>query len=296
MDRPGERWEGFVSADDGTRLYARERRGAPGLTALLCDGIACDGFIWRYLLDDLLAISSVLHWNYRGHGRSSAPVDEERIDIQAFVDDLEAVRRSRLREPAILFGHSMGCQLVLEGYRRRPQGIVAMVLICGAPGRMTHSFKGSDALARALPGVIERVRRHPHLARALWSNVPPHVAARLALAAGEVDRSTIEPEDLVRYSEHVAGLDLLMFLRMLHACGEASAEDMLAEVSVPTLVIAGASDSFTPPRLAEAMAAQLPDSELLMVPGATHVVPIERREEVRERIFAFVRERVLLQR
>jgi pimeloyl-ACP methyl ester carboxylesterase len=158
---------------------------------------------------------------------------------------------------------------------------------------MTHSFKGRDALARALPGLIERVRRHPQLARALWSNVPPQVAARVALAAGEVDAAAISPDDLVAYSAHVANLDLLMFLRMLHACGERSAEDMLAEVDVPVLVIAGASDTFTPPHLAEDMAAKLPKSELMMVPGATHVVPIERREEVRTRIETFIQERVL---
>jgi len=285
--------EGFVAAADGTRLYVRERRGAGALTAVLCDGIACDGFIWRYLVDDLLSVSSVLHWNYRGHGRSGAPVDPERIDIEAFVDDLEAVRDARLRGPSVLFGHSMGCQLVLEAYRRRREDVAGLVLICGCPGRMTHSFKGRDALARALPGLIERVRRHPQLARALWSNVPPQVAARVALAAGEVDAAAISPDDLVAYSARVANLDLLMFLRMLHACGERSAEDMLAEVDVPVLVIAGASDTFTPPHLAEDMAAKLPKSELMMVPGATHVVPIERREEVRTRIETFIQERVL---
>jgi pimeloyl-ACP methyl ester carboxylesterase len=289
----GAWWEGFVEATDGTRLYVRERRGGGAFTAVLCDGIACDGFIWRYLLDDLTNAANVLHWNYRGHGRSGAPVDPGRISIEAFVDDLEEVRRARLQGPLVLFGHSMGVQVVLEAYRRRPQDIAAMVLICGCPGRMTHSFKGRDALARALPGLIERVKRHPHLARALWSNVPPQVSARIALAAGEVDAKTIEPDDLVAYSEHVANLDLLMFLRMLHACGEQSAEDMLPTVDVPVLVIAGANDTFTPPHLSEAMASKLPQSELMMVPGATHVVPIERREEIRDRIQAFVADRVL---
>jgi pimeloyl-ACP methyl ester carboxylesterase len=40
------------------------------------------------------------------------------------------------------------------------------------------------------------------------------------------------------------------------------------------------------------MAASIPNSELMMVPGATHVVPIERREEIRDRIIEFVRDRV----
>jgi pimeloyl-ACP methyl ester carboxylesterase len=259
---------------------------------VLCDGIACDGFIWRYLVDDLAALGPVVHWNYRGHGRSGAPVDPGRVSIEAFVDDMAAVRDS-ITGPQVLVGHSMGCQLVLEAYRSRPADIAALILICGAPGRMTHTFKGSDALAQALPRLIERVERHPHLARALWSAMPPKVATRIALATGEVDAGAIDPHALEAYTEHVANLDVGMFLRMLQAIGEQSAEDMLSSVAVPTLVIAGELDTFTPPHLAERMAASIPHCELALVRGATHVVPIERRDEIRERIATFVRSRVL---
>ena len=116
---------------------------------------------------------------------------------------------------------------------------------------------------------------------------------RVALAAGEVDADAIQPEDLRRYSEHVAGLDLEMFLRMLHAIGEQTAEDMLGTIGVPTLVLAGEHDTFTPTYLAERMAAAIPGSELTIYPGATHVVPIERREAVRDRLRDFVHQRVL---
>jgi hypothetical protein len=39
------------------------------------------------------------------------------------------------------------------------------------------------------------------------------------------------------------------------------------------------------------MAARIPDSELMIVPGATHVVPIERRAMTRERIANFIETR-----
>jgi pimeloyl-ACP methyl ester carboxylesterase len=284
--------ETFVHAPDGTRLYVRERAGAPGLTALLCDGIACDGFIWRYLFDDLEPVGTVVHWNYRGHGRSSAPAEPENVDLRAFVGDLDAVRRE-IDQPVLMVGHSMGCHLVLEGYRAHPEGIAGMVLLCGSVGRMTHTFKGSDALARALPALIAQVEKSPRLARAIWSNVPPDAAARIALAMGEVDAAAIQPEDIVRYSEHVANLDLPMFLRMLQSLGNESAEDMLGSIAVPVLVIAGELDTFTPSRLSEQLAAGIPDSELIIEPGATHVVPIERRERVRDHIHDFVNRRVL---
>lgn len=286
--------ECFVEGEDGTRLYVRERRGHGDakLTAVLCDGIACDGFIWRYLADDLLPVANLLHWNYRGHGRSASPVKPDWIDMSAISADLDAIRRARITQPTVLIGHSLGCQSVLEGYRRRSAGIGGLVLICGAAGRVTHTFKGSSVLAQTLPKLIERVERHPQIARALWSNMPPSVATKIALASGEVDAS-VEHADLQPYMEHVADLDVLMFLRMLRAVGEQTAEDVLNDIRIPVLVISGELDSFTPPHLAEKMAASIPDSELMLVSGATHVVPLERRDDVRNRIQRFVRERVM---
>ena len=64
----------FTTGRDGTRIHVRLHEGpaagASPVTALLTDGIACDGFIWKYLWDDLARWMRVAHWNYRGHGRS----------------------------------------------------------------------------------------------------------------------------------------------------------------------------------------------------------------------------------
>lgn len=288
----------FAEGPDGTRIYVRHRAregarldGSARTTALLCDGIACDGFIWKYLWNDLAEAVDLVHWHYRGHGRSGRPVDPTRIDLTDHVHDLAAVRRAVGDPPIVLFGHSMGCQVALEAYRARPEGIRGLVLICGSSGRITHTFKGSNALAQVLPRLIERVDAHPNLARAIWSRVPADLSLRIALKTGEVDAS-IDPEDLVPYLRHMVDIDLRMFLRMLRAAGEHSAADLLPSVSVPVLVIAGDRDTFTPPQYAEQMAAALPRGELLMAAGGTHVVPIERREMVRERVLAFLRERV----
>src|SRR5690606_20663012 len=115
---------------------------------------------------------------------------------------------------------------------------------------------------------------------------------RIAMATGEVDASAIEPDDIVRYSEHVAGLDLLMFLRMLERIGSSTAEDMLSDIAPPVLVVPGELDTFTPVHLAEKMAADIPSSVLWVESGATHVAPIERREAVRAHVLQFLEERI----
>src|SRR5450432_2016912 len=135
--------ESFAYASDGTRLYVRERTilshgdglnasegggvqefPAPSdFTVILCDGICCDGYIWKYLWDDLAPVAKLCHWNYRGHGRSAPPNDPDQIGIPAHADDLDRVRRHVGDGPVVLIGHSMGCQVVLEAYRQRPEKI-----------------------------------------------------------------------------------------------------------------------------------------------------------------------------
>jgi pimeloyl-ACP methyl ester carboxylesterase len=270
--------QGFAVAPDGTRLFVRSRLGPhpPGsVRAILCDGIVCDGFIWKYLWDDLAPTVAITHWHYRGHGRSAAPVDPERIDIQAHADDLSAVRRFLGSPPCVIIGHSMGVQVALEAYRRDPEGIRALVLLNGSFGKVTQTFKGVPVLQWVLPKLIDAVLQRPNLARAIWTRIPSDVALRLAL------------------KWHMTHVDLPMFLRMLRAAGEHSAEDLLPEVNVPALVVAGERDTFTPPFLAERMAREMPQGELLMVRGGTHVASIEQPGMVDERIAEFFRNRVL---
>jgi pimeloyl-ACP methyl ester carboxylesterase len=281
----------FTNGADGTRLFVRRRGGPSEVTAVLCDGIACDGFIWKYLWEDLARTVSVAHWHYRGHGRSAPPTDPKRLDVVDHARDLEAVRAAIGDPPVVLVGHSMGCQVALEAYRLRKEKILGLVLICGSYGRVTHTFKGSNALAQLLPRLIERVEARPLFARAIWSRVPQEMTLRLALLSGEV-ASSIAPADLMPYLKHVSDIDIPMFLKMLFAAGEHSAVELLPQVDVPALVIAGDKDTFTPARYAEEMAALLPRGELLMMPGGTHVAPLELKEAVLDRIEKFLHERV----
>jgi pimeloyl-ACP methyl ester carboxylesterase len=284
--------EQFAVATDGTRLYVRRREGPSPVTAVLSDGIACDGFVWKYLWDDLAHVVSVAHWHYRGHGRSAAPADASAIELIDHARDLDVVRRSIGDGDVVLFGHSMGCQVVFEALRLRPERVRALVLVCGSSGRITHTFKGTDVMAQILPRVIEQVDAHPEITRALWSRVPPEVALQVALITNEVDASAIAPADLIPYMKHMVDIDPPMFLRMLRSAGEHSAADLLPHIDVPTLVIGGDRDTFTPARYAEEMAAAIPGAELMMVPGGTHVVPLERKEQVAVRVERFLRERV----
>ena len=282
--------EGFAEAPDGTRLWWNSVGDGP--VVVLCDGIACDGFIWKYLRPALAHTYRVVHWNYRGHGRSSAPRDPTRVSIGDHARDLHALLDALSIESAALLGHSMGTQVCLDAWRQRPDRVAALGLLCGSFGRITRTFHGSDVLHHALPRMALLVDRYPVVARALLSRSPVGLAVEVSRWLGEVDALRVRAEDLAPYFEHMRLLDPAMFLRMLAAAGAHSAEDLLPDIDRPTLVVAAERDSFTPTRWAEQMARQIPGAELLRVEGGSHAAPIEQPALINDRVLRFLSERV----
>jgi pimeloyl-ACP methyl ester carboxylesterase len=286
--------EGTVVADDGTRLFVRSRNGdhpEAALRAVLCDGILCDGFIWKYAWSDFAAVMPISHWNYRGHGRSASPANPDRIGIGAHADDLNAVRRALGDPPVVLVGHSMGTQVALEAFHRAPERVAGIVLICGSFGRVTSTVRGMPILDLVLPKLLDAVTRRPSLARAVWSRIPPEATVKLAFRTGDLIEQNLRMEDMLPYVQHVTHIDLPMFLRMLRAAGDHSAWDYLGTIETPVLVLAAERDTFTPHYLAEAMVRAMPDAEIEVVPGTSHVLPLERPSLVARRFASFVKER-----
>jgi len=317
---PGER-EFFVEAIDGTRLYTHTRVATSDLvpsnpppsvlgsstdpalnqtahakrpTLVLCDGLCCDGFIYKYLWDDLARLGPVAHFHYRGHGRSELPQDPSRIDVPALAQDLLTVLEHLETDQVVLLGHSLGTQVALEAYRQRPEAVRALVLICGSFGRVTHTFKGSNLLATVLPDLIDWATRHPKFARALWARVPVNVALRVAGLIGDINIRAVRVEDVAPYFQHVIHVDFEMFLRMLKCAGEHSAEDLLPRVNVPTLVIAGGRDTITPADLSKAMRDAIPNAKLFLIPEGTHIAPLEHRQAIADAIQGFLNESAVL--
>jgi pimeloyl-ACP methyl ester carboxylesterase len=269
-----ERQEHLTAARDGTRLHwSGSGRGSPPV--LLTDGIGCAGYIWRFLRPELARRHRTLHWNYRGHGQSEAPADPARVSLADCVDDLFVVLDAAEEPRAVIVGHSMGVQVALEAHRRAPERVAGLILVCGAPGRALDAVHDVPFAAAALPYAQAGVTRFPGLSRLLFrSMVPTDMALRLALTF-EVNEKLVAREDLVRYLDDLADVDPALFVKLLGSAAQSDATDHLPSIAVPTLIIAGERDTFTPMWLSVKMHAAIPGSELLVLPGGSHVGPLE---------------------
>lgn len=285
-------WGYAVASSDGSPLFYESwgERGAR-TPVLFCDGIGCDGYVWRYLRDDL-GQRFGLHPHYRGHGRTAAPKDPARITIEDLADDVACVLDDALVDRAVLIGHSMGVQVALETYRRHRDRVAGLVLVCGAPSHPLKTFKGSAFLEDLLPTIQKWIHRVPGVINRVTRTLLPTRLAYEVASRLEIRRELVEPADFMPYLEGMARIDARLFVAMLSSAGQHSAEDLLPEITAPTLVVAGGRDGFTPPERSRAMAEAIPAAELLEIENASHTAPIERPDLVVETIRNFIARRI----
>jgi pimeloyl-ACP methyl ester carboxylesterase len=214
------------------------------------------------------------------------------VTIEDLADDIACVLDDALVDRAVLIGHSMGVQVALETYRRHPDRVAGLVLVCGASSHPLKTFRGSGTLEDLLPMIERWIHRVPRVVNRLTRTLLPTRLAYEVASRLEIRRELVEPSDFMPYLEGMARIDTRLFVAMLSSAGQHSADDLLPDVKVPTLVIAGERDGFTPAERSRAMAAAIPGAELLEIPNASHTAPIERPQLVDSTIREFVARRI----
>lgn len=280
--------------DTGLSSAASERAsGATTRTIVLCDGVGCDGYVWKYLYPVLNREYRIVRWHYRGHGQTPMPRDRTRIDIVDHADDLGAVLDACDIGKAVLMGHSMGVQVSLELFRRQRARVAGLILVCGAPGEPLSGFRHPEAAELLLAALRDVVGRAPRLFNGLMKAFLPTDLAFSIAARLEIDRNLIDQVDFMPYLHGMARIDLRLFLDMVDAAQRHSAVDVLPEVDVPTLVIAGSNDGFTSPLLSQTMYDEIPDAELRILERGTHTAPLEYPDLVCQTVLDFLHRRLI---
>jgi pimeloyl-ACP methyl ester carboxylesterase len=274
--REGTRNE-TVRARDGTNLYYEVIGGGEPL--ILLDGLACSGFVWRRLIPYFADRCRILHPHYRGHGRSSRPRTPQ-TRIMHLVEDIVFIMQRESIDRAVVAGHSMGVEVALELAHLREDLVKGLVLINGGYGRLLSTFQDTDLAVHLLPLVKYFERNYPDLVRFVWKNFPISFGYRMALRLRQVNPILTRKQDLYFYLRHLKRVEPSVFVSLLEEIQYHDTTRFLGEVDVPTLIIAGERDMFTPAELARTMAGAMPDAELFIVRGATHIAPLEIPELV----------------
>jgi pimeloyl-ACP methyl ester carboxylesterase len=171
---------------------------------------------------------------------------------------------ARTPERFDLFGHSMGGRIALEVWRKAPDRVRRLALVSTG----IHPLSPTEPEKRAALQAIG----HDHGFAALvdaW--LPPMMAEanRADPAIAGVCRDMCLRASQQQFDAQIRAL-----------LGRPEVESLLPQITCPALVMTGSQDGWAPPAQHAQMAAAIPGSELVIVEGAGHMIPLEAPEAV----------------
>jgi len=285
VDRGGHVWpkERGTAASDGTVLRYTVV-GDDGPWVVLCSGFLCPDNWWAWYAAQLAETHRVLVGNVRGIGASHDPAagSPEPWSIGAFAGDVHAMMDAAGARDALLVGHSMGCQVALETWRRDVGGdrVAGLGLVTGSYRGPLHDFYGTSVGHHLFPLLEHGSRLLPdRLVAAAPQVLRLPIAMGVARGIGALSSHT--PYAGARgYFEHGARLDGRTVLDMAAAMRAHDAGPWLGEVDVPVLVVVAENDTFTPPHLGWELRDALPDGELHLIRDGSHGALVEFPDEL----------------
>jgi 3-oxoadipate enol-lactonase/4-carboxymuconolactone decarboxylase len=209
--------------------------------------------MWDRQLPALIANWRVLRYELPGHGGAPAEpastVDNLARRLLAVLDD----------EGVDTFGYA-GCELgAAVGARLallRPDRVATLALVSAAA-----RFGSADTWRQR--GVLVRANGLERTAG--------HTPERWFTGAFRATQPAITQWAV----QMVKTTDAACYIAACEALAAFDIRDQLGNISVPTLVVAGADDSETPPADARLLVAGIPDARLAVVPGTGHLAPVE---------------------
>ncbi len=254
---------------DAVRIYYEVR--GHGEPVVLLNGVLMTTESWAFQGDVLEPRYRVILHDFRGQLRS--PLAGGACSFEHHVQDL-----------AILLDHLgvESCHLVGTSYG----GEVGLLFAATYPRRV-RSLTVVASVSRPEPKLVRQVGAWAEQAAddpgKLYRRMAPDVFSRSYLARSE---------SVIAFGERrlaeVRGDFFDDFRRLVTAFQGLDLDGVLGAVACPTLVVAAGEDALKGVPYSRVLAEAIPDSELLIVPGAGHAVVLEKPDEINAALLAFL--------
>ncbi|GGT05580.1 bifunctional 3-oxoadipate enol-lactonase/4-carboxymuconolactone decarboxylase PcaDC [Streptomyces chromofuscus] len=238
------------------KLLDHRAEGAASAPPLLLGpslGTSCA--LWDDVAPELSVTHRVVRWDLPGHGGSAAELIGAGATVGDLADLVLALADSLGVERFAYAGVSLGGAVGLHLAVHHPRRVSSLAVICSS----AHFNGAKPWQERAALVRREGVASLAATADARWFT-PGFTVPRLVR-----DHQEADPEAYAACCDALAAFDL---------------RERLADISAPTLLIAGREDPATPPAHLRQIADEVPGAALVEIPGASHLAPAERPEAV----------------
>jgi len=256
---------------DGVRVHVIEQGSGPAV--VLIHGFGGSTYDFRTLIPALAERFRVIAVDLPGFGFSDRDVPE--ISGRAWVEILCALLVRLGVERATLIGHSMGGVVAQRFAAEHPEMVERLVLIASPRADQRPRFRADNRVAAASIALFQG------LAYALGGikRLARRTVADPALMSGDALEEHLRPL-------RVRGSAAAVRQMIRDSSGDEPVDP--ARVTAPTLLLWGSDDRIVPPKVGEELARLLPNARIEVLPGAGHMLPEERPEEVNRRVLDFL--------
>jgi 3-oxoadipate enol-lactonase len=241
---------------EGHRHRIAYRRAGDGPPLVLLHPLALSGEVWGGFAERLAGAFDVIAPDARGHGDSGW--NGEPFGVDDLADDVAALLDGLGLEAACLAGLSMGGSTAVSFAGRYPGRAVAMVLA-------DTTARYGEGAARTWAERAERVLATPRPRQVPFQAERWFTDGFRRRNAAEVNRVV----GIFLRTSSLAHAQACRALGTMDSCG------LLAGITAPTLVLAGAEDYATPPAMGQAIADGVPRGEARVLPGLRHLSLVE---------------------
>lgn len=286
--------EGFVSFR-GLNVWYRivgDREG-PGRLPLIClhggPGATHDYFA---PLENLVHTGRrVILYDQLGWGNSEHVNDPSLWNVDLFVEEVGVVCRALGLERVHVLGHSWGGMLAMEYALRQPNGLASLIL-ADTTASVPQMIAETSRLISELPSEVQQaIQKHesqgttdsPEYEAACWLFSSRHAGGHIQPKPQWVEEAFEKLDDNEVYLK-MWGPSEFCATGLLR---DWDITDRLAEIRVPTLVLAGRFDEATP-ALAETIHRGIPGSERVIFEESAHFPHIEETERYLEVVSDFL--------
>lgn len=281
-----EKKTGYFKSFDGTRIYY-EVRGS-GEPLILNYGIGCLMNHWHPQIKHFSHKYQVITYDYRAHHFSDVPESFGHLDIDSLARDLKCLCDELGIEKAHFCGHSFGVQLLIRAYDMHPELFEDLVFINGFVQNPLVGMFGNDLALSFFHLFKSGYGLLPETLTQIWKMaIENPLAFQLSALAGGFNINLTALKDIEIYARGVASLDLKAFLCLFESMLNYDGHSVLERIEVPTLIVAGQSDSVTPVKHQESLHQQIKNSSFLLVPYGSHCTQLDMPDLVNLRMDQF---------
>ncbi len=260
-----------MEADLGIQMHYLDLGILREVPIILIHGMALDHTMWDPQIKVLQDKYRVIAYDIRGHGQSM--VGDGQYTYKMFVHDLMDLMDYLEIKQAVLCGLSLGGGIALRAYEMYPHRVRALVL-CDA--RSEADYNETKYWREESIDLIKNNELETFAADFI-----NQIFARESFNSRPEAVELIKKLILSSSPQAICGT-------LLAAASRTDMRHVLPQIKVPTLILVGENDNFTPPPSSKIMNEGIINSELKIISRAGHVSNLENTDEFNHNLLKFL--------